>query len=218
MSLDSKSQQYRAGGVEHGASMACMPLLAGANSAPRRLCAWLLRLSGWSVEIHLPLAPKCVIVVYPHTSNWDFVVGVLAYLSVSWPLRWCGKDTLFRRPFGALMRALGGIPVNRREHTGFVGQMKREFERADSLHLAITPEGTRARTDHWKSGFYHLALAAGVPVGLGYIDYSRKRVGIDNFFQLSGDEETDLARFRAYYADKRGHNPAKQGDIRFNRL
>jgi 1-acyl-sn-glycerol-3-phosphate acyltransferase len=183
--------------------------------SPRRLCAWLLRLTGWSVHFRWPSAPKCVVIFYPHTSNWDFVIGVLAYLSVGWPVHWCGKDTLFRPPFGALLRALGGLAVNRRERTGLVAQLMREFERAANLHLALAPEGTRARTDHWKSGFYRLALAAGVPVGLAYIDYPNRRVGLDTFIDLVGDEQEDMARIRAYYADKRGRNPAQQGDIRF---
>jgi 1-acyl-sn-glycerol-3-phosphate acyltransferase len=183
--------------------------------SPRRLCAWLLHLAGWSVHFRWPSAPKCVVIFYPHTSNWDFVIGVLAYLSVGWPVHWCGKDTLFRAPFGALLRAIGGLPVNRRERTGLVAQLKGEFERAASLHLALAPEGTRARTDHWKSGFYRLALAAGVPVGLAYIDYPSRRVGLDTFIYLGGDEHEDMARIRAYYADKRGRNPAQQGEIRF---
>src|SRR5512140_3135224 len=146
-------------------------------SLVQRFCGWILRTNDWSVEFRWPPSPKCVVIFYPHTSNWDFVIGVLAYLSAGWPVRWCGKDSLFVWPLGILMRALGGIAVNRRERTGFVGQFKREFERADKLHLAIAPEGTRARTDHWKSGFYHLALATGVPVGLAYIDYPSRRVG-----------------------------------------
>ncbi len=183
-------------------------------SLVQRFCGWILRRNDWTLAFRWPPSPKCVVIFYPHTSNWDFVIGVLAYLSVAWPVRWCGKDSLFVWPFGTLMRALGGIAVNRRERTGFVGQFEREFERTDQLHLAIAPEGTRARTDHWKSGFYHLALAAGVPVGLAYIDYPSRRVGLDTFLDLSGDEAQDVARIRAYYADKRGRNPAQQGDIR----
>jgi len=186
-------------------------------SLKQRICAWILRRCGWTVVFRWPPAPKCVVIFYPHTSNWDFVIGVLAYLSVGWPVHWCGKDTLFRGPLGTLMRALGGISVNRRERTGFVAQFKREFDRVESLHLAIAPEGTRVRADHWKSGFYHLALAAGVPIGLAYIDYPNKRIGMDTFLYLSGAEFEDMTSVRAYYADKRGRNPAQQGDIRFIR-
>jgi len=180
----------------------------------QRFCARILRLCGWRVMFRWPPVPKCVVIFYPHTSNWDFVWGVLAYMSLGWQVRWCAKDAWFRWPVGILARALGGIPVNRRERTGFVAQLERAFDQAEELYVAITPEGTRARTDHWKSGFYHLALAAGVPVGLAYIDYPSRRVGLDTFLDLSGDEARDVARIRAYYADKRGRNPAQQGDIR----
>lgn len=110
---------------------------------------------------------------------------------------------------------MGTLTVNRRERTGFVGQLKREYERAQELYVAITPEGTRSRTDHWKSGFYHLALATDTLVGLGFVDYPSKRIGVDTYIALSGREEDDLASFRAYYSDKRGFHPELQGDIRF---
>jgi len=184
-------------------------------SLRQRFCRWLLRLCGWTVVFSWPPAPKCVVIFYPHTSNWDFVWGVLTYWSLDFPVRWCAKDNWFRWPFGILARAMGGIPVNRRERTGFVDQLKREFERAQEFYVAITPEGTRSRTDHWKSGFYHLALATGAPVGLAFIDRPRRRIGVDTYVRLSANEEQDLATFRAYYADKRGVRPHLQGDIRF---
>lgn len=191
-----------------------MPMLA-TPSLKQRICGWILRMCGWTVVFRWPPVPKCVVIFYPHTSNWDFVWGVLAYLSLGWPLHFCAKDTWFRWPLGILGRALGGIPVNRRERTGFVGQLKREYERAQEFYVAITPEGTRSRTDHWKSGFYRLALATGTPVGLGFADYPSKRIGIDTYIVLSASEEEDLARLRAYYSDKRGFHPELQGDIRF---
>ena len=184
-------------------------------SLTQRVCRGILRLCGWTVVFRWPPMPKCVVIFYPHTSNWDFIWGVLAYLSLGWKVRWCGKDDWFRWPFGMLGRALGGIPVNRRERTGFVEQLKREYERAEQLYIAITPEGTRARTDHWKSGFYHLALSTRLPVGLAFIDRPTRRIGMDTYIELSANEEQDLATFRAYYADKRGVRPEKQGEIRF---
>lgn len=181
----------------------------------QRICAWILAACGWTVLFRWPPEPKCVVIFYPHTSNWDFVWGVLAYLSLGWRVRWCGKDNWFRWPLGILARALGGIPVNRREHTGFVDRLKREYDHAQELYIAITPEGTRSRTDHWKSGFYHLALASRAPVGLAFIDCPTKRIGVETYIAMSGDEEKDLARFRAFYADKRGVRPQMQGEIRF---
>ena len=181
----------------------------------QRVCAGILRACGWTVIFRWPPVPKCVVIFYPHTSNWDFIWGVLAYLSLGWKIHWCGKDTWFWWPLGILGRALGGIPVNRRERTGFVDQLKRRYESESELYIAITPEGTRSRTDHWKSGFYHLALATGHLVGLGFIDHPTKRIGIDTYIALSGKEEEDLDVFRAYYADKRGVRPHQAGDIRF---
>jgi 1-acyl-sn-glycerol-3-phosphate acyltransferase len=104
--------------------------------------------------------------------------------------------------------------VNRREHTGFIEQLAAEFRRRPWMWLALAPEGTRARTEHWKSGFYHLALAAGVPVGLGFLDYGRRVAGVTSWLSLSGNKGQDLARIRAFYADKSGLHPALAGEIR----
>ena len=101
--------------------------------------------------------------------------------------------------------------------TGFVDQLKRAYANADELYIAITPEGTRSRTDHWKSGFYHLALATNLPVGLAFIDHPRRRIGMDTYVELSGNEVKDIEMFRAFYSEKRGVRPQLQGDIRFLR-
>jgi len=180
-----------------------------------RFCRALLRLAGWKVVLVRPPGPKAVVIVYPHTSNWDFIVGILARYAIAIPFRFVGKDTLFRWPFGGLFRRLGGIPVNRRQSTGFVGDLIEAFDKADSLYLAIAPEGTRRRIDHWKSGFYRVALAANVPLGLAFIDYSRREVGIEAWLSLSGNEAEDLAGIRAGYSNKRGKKPEMEGDIRF---
>ncbi|OLE61841.1 MAG: glycerol acyltransferase [Deltaproteobacteria bacterium 13_1_20CM_2_69_21] len=180
----------------------------------QRTARWLLALAGWSVDLPWPPEPRGIIVVYPHTSNWDFVVGILALLATGLPAQWVAKDTLFRWPFAGLLRCLGGIPVNRREHTGFIEQLAAEFRHRSWMWLALAPEGTRARTEHWKSGFYHLALAVGVPVGLGFLDYGRRVAGVTSWLSLSGDQGQDLARIRAFYADKTGLHPALAGKIR----
>ena len=179
------------------------------------LATRLLRLFGWRTSFVAPPGPKSVVLVYPHTSNWDFPIGVLFRAECGIPFHWAGKDTLFRWPLRGLFLRLGGVPINRRERTGMIGQLVKAYDENDSFHLAITPEGTRGKTDHWKSGFYRLAIEAGVPVGLGYIDYGRKCVGIDRWITLSGDPDDDLARLRAYYADKTALYPEKAGDIRF---
>ena len=180
-----------------------------------RLAGLLLRLFGWRSVFTAPPGPKSVVLVYPHTSNWDFPLGVLFKAKHRAILHWAGKDTLFRWPFRRLFVWLGGVPINRRERTGMIGQLVEVFARSASFHLCITPEGTRGRTDHWKSGFYRLALAAGVPVGLGFIDYGARRVGVERWITLSGNENDDLALIRAYYQDKTALYPELAGDIRF---
>jgi 1-acyl-sn-glycerol-3-phosphate acyltransferase len=180
-----------------------------------RFCGALLRLSGWRIKLVWPPVPKALVVVYPHTSNWDFLVGILTRFAIAIPIGFVGKDTLFRPPFGGLFRGLGGIPVNRRKSTGFVDGLIAAFASADRLYLAIAPEGTRTRSDHWKSGFYRVALATGVPVGLAFIDYSRREIGVEAWLTMSGDEAADLARIRACYAGRRGKRPEGEGDIRF---
>lgn len=179
------------------------------------LSIWLLGLFGWTVEVVPPPVRKCVAIFYPHTSNWDFVIGMFAKVVVGLPVHWAGKDTLFRWPLAGMFRWLGGIPVNRRERTGLTARLAEEFASRSRFCLAITPEGTRSRTDRWKSGFYHLALAAKVPLALAYIDYPRKRIGIGGYLELTGDESTDLDALRRFYAGKTGKHPELQGDIRF---
>jgi 1-acyl-sn-glycerol-3-phosphate acyltransferase len=180
-----------------------------------KVAAVLMRLAGWRLVYVPPPAPKSVIIVYPHTSNWDFPIGLAARSVAGIRCHFAAKDTLFRGPFGRWLARVGGIPVNRREPTGFVGQLAREFERRGEFHVVFTPEGTRSRTEHWKSGFYRLALAAKVPLGLAFIDYGRREVGIGAWLDLTGDEQADLERIRAFYAGKRGRWPALAGPIRF---
>lgn len=189
------------------------PTDASAPSILRRLAGAVLRAIGWNSVLVPPPAPKGIIVVYPHTSNWDFIIGVLYKVGVGLPARWMGKDTLFRWPLRRLFVRLGGIPINRRERSGFVAALLAEFDRQDWMWLAVAPEGTRSRTDHWKSGFYRIAVAGKLPVGLGYIDYPTRTIGIDTYLELTGDPEQDFARIRAFYADKRGRRPGNAGDI-----
>ena len=186
----------------------------GPPTPAQRAARAVLRSLGWRVQVTWPSVPRCVIVVYPHTSNWDFVVGYLARLELGIPLQWIGKDTLFRWPLDGLLRRMGGVPVNRREHTGFIGQLVAEMRRRPWMWIALAPEGTRAHTDHWKSGFYHLALAARAPVGLAFIDYGARVVGLHTYIELTGDEAADVARIRLAYAGKVGRHPELASEIR----
>jgi 1-acyl-sn-glycerol-3-phosphate acyltransferase len=191
------------------------PSRSGSRNPARLLARGLLALAGWRVEIVPPPGPKGIIIVYPHTSNWDFVVGYLAKLASGLPLRFVGKDTLFRGPFGPLFRRMGGIPVDRRAPRGFVGELAEELRRRPRMWIAIAPEGTRAYRDHLKSGFYRLALEAGVPVGLGFIDWRTRRVGLDTYVTMTGDEAADLERIRAFYEGMAGRRPGQESAIRF---
>jgi 1-acyl-sn-glycerol-3-phosphate acyltransferase len=181
----------------------------------QRFSALILRLIGWRTVCVPPPGPKSVIVVYPHTSNWDFPLGLLFRARHQLAVRWAGKDSLFRWPLRGLFLRLGGIPINRREPSGQIGQLLAAYAGADEFCLCLAPEGTRAKTDHWKTGFYRLALQADVPLGLAFIDYGRKQLGVECWITLSGEVEADLAVIRAYYADMQALYPEQAGRIAF---
>jgi 1-acyl-sn-glycerol-3-phosphate acyltransferase len=173
-----------------------------------------LRLLGWQC-IDLPgRPPRAVVVGYPHTSNWDFPYGLLTMWALGLDARWVGKDALFRRPFGGLMRSLGGIPVNRSAPAGFVEHVAGEIRRHERFMLVLAPEGTRSLRPGWKSGFYRIARAAGVPVLVGTIDYGRRRAGLLACIDLSGDEAADLAQIAAALQGCRGRRPELASPIR----
>lgn len=186
---------------------------AAGGAWPARLCRAILHGMGWRLIMNLPGVDKVVIVFYPHTSNWDFVFGLLTIFGLRIPVTWAGKDNLFRWPFRGLWVRLGGIPVNRREHTGFVTQMVTEFSRRKVMLLAIAPEGTRRRTDYWKSGAYRVALAARVPLGLAFIDYATREIGVGGLLGLTGDVAVDFAALRGFYASKTARHPAQTSPI-----
>lgn len=173
----------------------------------RRLAGLVLRLIGWTC-LDLPERPaRAVVVVYPHTSNWDFPIGVLAKTALRLNVRWIGKDALFRGAMGPLMRWLGGIPVNRKQPAGFADRIARELTEGEPFLLAITPEGTRSRTAGWKSGFYRIARAADVPVVIATIDYAHKRIGLLTTVKLTGDEDADMTMIAACYRGCKGKRP-----------
>ncbi|MCM2333658.1 MAG: 1-acyl-sn-glycerol-3-phosphate acyltransferase [Anaeromyxobacteraceae bacterium] len=184
-------------------------------SARRWLAARLLALLGWRVEVTWPTAPKVVVIVYPHTSNWDFFLGYLARLAMGLPTRWIGKHTIFRWPVRGLLLRMGGIPVDRAHAAGLIPSLVAEFGRREAMCLALAPEGTRAYRDHLKSGFYRLALAARVPVGLAFIDFGTRTIGVTRWLDLTGDEEADLEEIRRAYQGKLGRHPAQAAAIRF---
>jgi len=167
-----------------------------------------LRLSGWAYEGAPPAARRCVLIAAPHTSNWDFVYMMAMAWALGVQLRWMGKASLFVFPLGVFFRALGGLPIRRGLRANLVEQSVARFAEGGDLALAVPAEGTRSRGTHWRSGFYHIARLAEVPVVLGYLDYARKRGGVGPEVRPSGDVRADMDRLRAFYADKVGRYPA----------
>jgi len=174
----------------------------------------LLRLGGWRVESALAEVPGLVIVIAPHTSNWDFVWLLLAKWQLGLHPAWLGKHTLFRPPLGWFMRRLGGIPVDRSRRGDFVSQAVAAFGERNGTMLALAPEGTRRRTDYWKSGFYEIAREADVPVQLVGIDHGRRRVLIGPWRMLSGDRDADMAWVAGFFAQVSGRRPENAGPVR----
>jgi 1-acyl-sn-glycerol-3-phosphate acyltransferase len=188
-------------------------LVAPKRTLSQTLALGILRIMGWQIEATLPDAKKYVLIGAPHTSNWDFVFMLLFRSALGINPHWAGKDTFFRWPWGGLWKKIGGIPVNRRSRNNFVDQMVAAFQEHDELILVIAPEGTRSQTQYWKSGFYYIALGAGVPIVLAFADYRRKMLGIGPSLMPTGDVQADMVSIREFYADKTGKHPHKQGRI-----
>ena len=173
-----------------------------------------LRFSGWRVEGRFPDDAKTVVIAAPHTSNWDMPL----MLAIAWVLdvrpAWLGKRELFRRPFGWLMRRLGGVPVDRAVRQNVVQQAVDRFAAVERLHLVIPPSGTRSRATHWRSGFYHIARGAGVPIVCAFLDYRRKVGGIGPVLRASGDIAGDMTRIRGFYVGIAGKFPELTTPVR----
>lgn len=180
----------------------------------KRLAYLWMRLTGWSFVGQLPPIDKSVVLGAPHTSNWDFVTFLAVAHHFRIPARFIGKDSLFRPPFGRLMRRLGGIPVRRDSRQGLVEQVAAEVAAAPRIGLVIAPEGTRGRGSGWRSGFYWIAKEAGVPIVCGFVDYATRTAGVLDTFTPSGDLEGDLARLATIYRGRVGRHPEHQSDVR----
>lgn len=178
------------------------------------LARWLLRLMGWRVVFEGLPGPQGVAVVYPHTSNWDFVAGILAKWSIGIPARFWAKDSLFRVPlFGSWLRWVGGLPIDRSAAMGAVAQMVETFRQHQSqgrlLWLGLAPEGTRKWTPGWRSGFYQVALGAGVPIGIVRLDWDRRELRFVEFLTLSGNEKADFERLATLFEGVHGYHPGQ---------
>lgn len=185
------------------------------------LASALLRLGGWKIRFTGLPARQGVLIVYPHTSNWDFLVGVLAKWAIGIPATFWGKESLFKLPLvGRWMRWIGGLPVDRHSSRGVVGQMADALKAARAsdtfMWLALAPEGTRSYRDSWRSGFYHVALAAGVPLGLVCFDYATREVRVDHFIMLTGDRAADMSEIAANMGGTTGKRPDQAAPIRLD--
>ncbi len=170
----------------------------------------ILKLFGWRIEYPVPKdMTKAVLTMAPHTSNWDFVIGRLAFFSYGISPNILIKKEAFTPVVGPLLRWLGGIPVDRGHSQNTVKSITDEFHRNDSFYLLVAPEGTRKRVNKWKKGFYFIALTARVPIFLGYLDYKTKEGGVGKIIEPSGDFEADFKIIEDFYRCKHALHPEK---------
>lgn len=174
----------------------------------------ILKLAGWQLNVVLPKEKKFVLIGAPHTSNWDFPLALLTFWTIDLKIYWVAKKQMFWGPLHYLFTFLGGIPVDRKSSQGFIEQIAKRFNQTDELVLTISPEGTRSKTERWKSGFYHIAVTAKVPICLAYVDYSKKTLGFEQVLYPSGDIDADMEIIAKFYNDVKGRRPQNQGPVR----
>ena len=168
---------------------------------------WLI---GWKVIGAIPKdIKKCVIIVAPHTCNFDFVLGRISCWYLKIKANYLIKEEAFKFPFGFLLKALGGLPVNRLKGSTIVSQVVKHINESENINIVITPEGTRKKVEKWKKGYYFIASAANIPIALGYIDYSKKQGGIGPIIYPTGNYEKDYALIRDFYIKIKGRHPER---------
>lgn len=172
-----------------------------------------LKITGWRAEGRLPAIPKFILVGAPHTSNWDLPYMLFIVFVFRAKIYWMGKETLFRKPFKKFFKWLGGIPIDRSKSYNVVAQSIQQFKENENLILAIAPSGTRKRVKKWKTGFYHIAKGANIPISLGFLDYRRKVGGFGPLLYPTGDFEADMKIIREFYAGVTGKHPEKSMSI-----
>ena len=177
------------------------------NSLRRALGRVYLRSSGWRIRGRVPVEPKFVAIVAPHTSNWDFVVCVAAMFALDLHIQWFGKHSLFRGPLGWLLRSLGGLPVRRDTAKGVVSEIADTIRSQPRFILALAPEGTRRRVSEWRTGFYHIAERAGVPIVPVALDWGKREIDIGDPVRTAGDPAREIARLRARYRAEMALHP-----------
>jgi 1-acyl-sn-glycerol-3-phosphate acyltransferase len=182
------------------------------NTVMRWISILLLRLLGWRVQGLAPDTRKYVLIAAPHTSNWDFPFTLMMCFALRLRVYWMGKSSLFPPGLGLLMGWLGGIPVNREKSGNLVQATIDAFNRADRLTVIVPPEGTRDKVNHWKTGFYYIAVGARVPILLGFMDFKDKVGGVAHLFHPTGDIELDMREIKRFYRGFTGKNPHQFDD------
>ncbi|KAA3610000.1 MAG: glycerol acyltransferase [Calditrichaeota bacterium] len=185
------------------------------NPISRLFAKVVLKLIGWKVDFKIPEEKKFLLISEPHTSNWDLPLMLIISIVIGRQLNWAAKDNLFKGLHGKYLRWLGGIPVNRRSRTKFTDQIIEIFNKSEKLIFVIAPSGTRSFTEFWKSGFYHIANGAKIPIAFGFLDYGNKVGGIKPGFLPSGNMEEDFKLIRKFYDGMKGKIPENFGPIRF---
>lgn len=173
----------------------------------RKISSLILKLFGWKIKGNVNLPNKCVICVAPHTSNWDFILGKLVYKSMGGKASFLMKSSWFFFPLGIVLKAIGGIPVNRSKSNSLTETLANEFSKREKFQLAITPEGTRKKKDDWKRGFYYIALEAKVAIVIAALDYGNKTVIFKEIFYPTGDADKDIEQIKSYYKGVTGKIP-----------
>lgn len=164
-----------------------------------------LKLLGWKTEGEIPRdLKKCVMIAAPHTSNWDLPFTLMTAFALDAKVYWMGKERIFKPPYRGIMMWMGGIPVDRTRSTNMVQASIDAIQGNDRLFLIVPPEGTRSKVTYWKTGFYHIAQGAGVPILMGFLDYKRKTSGIAETYMTTGDIEVDMNHIKAIYAPMKG--------------
>ena len=172
-----------------------------------------LRCAGWQLTGEIPAVRRFVMIAAPHTSNWDLPMTLALVFAFRLKVYFLAKHTLFIPPFGMVLRWLGGVAVDRSRANNLVDQAVQQFREHEQLILIVPPEGTRKKVRHWKSGFYHIAHGAGVPIVMGFIDFRRKVAGFGGQYIPSGDFDADLVKIQSFYAGITGKNPAMTSEI-----
>ncbi|NOZ51435.1 MAG: glycerol acyltransferase [Chloroflexi bacterium] len=175
-------------------------------------------LAGWSIKVSVPIPDKCVIIGAHHTASTDFILAMFLLAGAGVRMRWVTKDDYFKPGLSPFIYAFGGMPVNRRQRSNFVGQMVAQFQQHDVMRLGIMPEGTRKKAPYWKTGFYYIALGAQVPIVFGYADYPSKEVGIGGILMPTGDIIADFATVRRFYANVRGRHPQRMSELTLRQM